>query len=426
MAHELRLHEKLSPAHVLAIPIVDQEMRNRVWWTCFLLDASLSAIADRPAFLQVEDVSADLPDDEVWNSLDDFGNPLPGTKAATLSDRLGSEGSIFGGKVVDRFGNPLGDGTATIQQQFLSHGSREYITLMLLFSKVIRYVKKSKAERTQQLKTVDPQLAKLDSQLLDWYARLPESMNLPTGPLLDLVTNEADQRKFVNISFLHLAFQATRILLHRPELTLQNFAWPSGSSFDVCTRASGTMTSILDRILAVDPRMEYINSFSSFCIFESGVIHLVNSIVGDLLTPEQLEVYTSATVTSPSAPTFASAGQDPRRQQQIFLDAAKRSLRTHLAALGGMKRFWATAECFYVTLAKLVVENRILTGEEVYGGEILQRLPSDPQEYFNLLLSEGALAQVSRLICLTQVSLPKLAYFPDQMNEMNSLQQFAR
>lgn len=408
MAHELRLNQKPVSSARLSISIVEQESRNRTWWACFILDSALSAIADRPPFLNVDDVTVDLPDDELWNNLDDWGNPLHGSKGDVISQRLRDEGSTHAGKMVDVSGNILGDGTNAIQEQFQSYGFRDYVQLDILFHKVVRYVKRNKAERAQQLRTVDPELAKLDSQLIDWFARLSDNMRLDTRPLIEIVTNESEQRKFVTASFLNLKYQTTRILLHRPELTLHNFAWPSGSSFATCTNAATTITAILERLLAVDPRMEYVNSFSSFCIFESGVIHLVNSIIADLLTPDQLEQYTQSTAatTGTLGPSMIKDDTDPsRNQQQMFLDGAKRSLRTHLAALAGLKRFWATAECYHVTLSRLVVENNILAPNEVYDRELFQRLPSDPQEYFNLLLSEAAQAQ---------------------MSEMNGLQQYAR
>ncbi|KAI9005726.1 fungal-specific transcription factor domain-containing protein [Hyaloraphidium curvatum] len=412
MAYELRLHLKPDAAALRSLPMVEREARCRTWWACFLLDACSSAVADRPPFLNVDDVTADLPDDDLWNSLDDWGNPIPGTKSALVSDQLRNDGIPTGGKVVDIFGNVMGDGTNLIHRQFQSYGFREFTSLMLLFSKVIRYVRKSKPERTQILKTVDPELAKLDSQLLDWYARLPESLGLSNQPLVELVTNDVEQRKFVATSFIHLLFQTTCILLHRPELTLHNFAWPSGSSFDACTRAANAINTILERLLAVDPKMEFINAFAAFCVFESGVIHLVNSIVGDLLTPEQLEAYTLPTTSTgiglaagaPSRNAKSTAAVDPRRQQQAFIEAAKRSLRTHLNALKSLKRYWASAECYYVTLGRLVVENNILPAVEVYE-QAPNLLPTDPVEYFNLLLSEGAQAQ---------------------MRDMDALQQFAR
>lgn len=431
MAHELRLHQRLAAPLSLSMSIVEQESRNRTWWACFLVDVSMSAIADRPGFVHVDDVTTDLPDDDLWNDLDDYGNPLPGSKGELVAERLRSEGNVHGGKVVNAFGQPLGDGSNSIQKQFHSHGFREYVTLMMLFSKVIRYVKRNKAERAASLRTVDPELAKLDSQLIDWYARLPEKLCLSSRPLVEIVRNEVDQRKFVSSSLINLVYHATYILIHRPELTLQNFAWPSGSSFDACTRAAGTITNILERLLSVDPKCEYVNAFAAFCIFESGVIHLVNSIVADLLTQEQLEAYTASAgtgVSSAGAPTRTKSMDsdrsinDSRRQKHAILEASKRGLRTHMAALGALKHYWASAECYFVTLGRLITENNILSPREIYGPERVQALPADPQEYFNLLLSEGGQAQVRRRLWRAVNNL--LTLF--QMSEMNALQRFAQ
>src|SRR4051794_6850807 len=162
MAHELKLHQRPTPAAIHLMTINDRECRNRVWWTCFLMDACSSALADRPTFVNVDEVTASLPDDDLWNGLDDVGLPLAGSKGdhiATNAARRGMSGLFGFGAPVKQV--PSAAGSTDVSQRFPSYGFREFVVLMKIFTRILTYIRGNKATEAalhSTLGVVDPEL----------------------------------------------------------------------------------------------------------------------------------------------------------------------------------------------------------------------------------------------------------------------------
>jgi hypothetical protein len=114
------------------------------------MDACSSALADRPTFVELDEVTVPLPDDDVWNGLDDYGLPMPGSKgdkiAATAAQRGVSAPFGFGGPWKQI---PSGAGSNTMFQQFPSYGFREFVLLMKVFSRILSYVRGNKSAKAQ-------------------------------------------------------------------------------------------------------------------------------------------------------------------------------------------------------------------------------------------------------------------------------------
>jgi hypothetical protein len=310
MAHEMRLQHQPTANMLQILTPVEAEKRKRIWWCCFLLDTCNSAVADRPPFIQPEEATIDLPDDAYWNSLDDEGNALPGV------------------------GN-------TINVHFPSKGFREYVALIVLLSMVLRHVRNRSGE-------VDSEHAKLENALHEWFNAIPQEVQLVT------FTGDVSRSEFVRIyaaAHLNIVYNCTCILLHRPQLTLSNFEWYNQRSFEACTFAAFSINSILVPLIEMDPTVQYMNPFLCFCVFESGMIHLVNAMLGDKL---------------PQSPIVQSQLQIQGltgNYHEMVQRTAKIAVGVHLDILDRLRHYWVAAEAYLLTLGKLAVEHNVVDEE---------------------------------------------------------------
>ncbi|KXS16372.1 hypothetical protein M427DRAFT_55790 [Gonapodya prolifera JEL478] len=355
MAHELRLHKRASPNVVKSQTLNDREARNRVWWLCFAMDACANAIADRPTFVNLEEVTVALPDDELWNGLDDYGMPVPGSKAdeiAKAAEKRGMTG-LFGnsGMSWELAALPSGSSNA-LAPRFPSYGFREYVTLMKLFCRVLAHARARKAARKPSdngYSAVEEHVAGvqdvgvLDVALNEWFASLPPHLREIGSVKSD---NDVEHQRtltlFCQSSFLHIVYYTTRILLHRPDLSVRNFSWPTQHSFEACTGAAGHIDNIIRRLSEVEPTFAHLNPFAAYCIFESGMVHLVNSIVLDIA---------QSRAPMPTANENVNAND--------LAQKAKASVRGHISALEKLTQYWVVGEAYLVNLKKLAAENRV-------------------------------------------------------------------
>ncbi|KAJ3316981.1 hypothetical protein HDU93_004221, partial [Gonapodya sp. JEL0774] len=338
MVLEMRWHEPPEPQLLARLSPLEYEIRKRSWWLCFLFDTISSVTAGRPSFVDPEEPMVDFPDDDLWNSLDEEGNPTPATEGYHSWVQQGKMGVI--GLVTSRTGNKQSSqGFSHLRHAYNTLGHAlpsiyftESAEMIVIFNRVAKYVRIHKSRRTH-IGLVDEKLRALDMQLKEFWAKLSDRARMeiipkrfqPTGN----VVHDIDVLEFVGNANLHLLFHSATILLHRPELTLQDFVWPTRASFDVCTNSADRIAIIAERMLLAVPNLSDFSPAINFPLFEAGMVHLVNALVSSLIPASPSS---SGQPGSPSAPTVE------------VMDRARKSVSLILEALNRLRKYWASAE----------------------------------------------------------------------------------
>ncbi|KXS16375.1 hypothetical protein M427DRAFT_296769 [Gonapodya prolifera JEL478] len=356
MILEMRWHEQPDMAMMAFITPLEFEIRKRAWWLCFLFDTISSITAGRPSFVDPDEPMVDYPDDELWNSLDDDGFPTPSTPGYAAWVQQGKRGmlGITGTRVASpATGSPFTTlrmaqpSYNTLGQSLPSLYFCETAEMIVIFNRVVKYVRIHKSRRTQ-IGLIDDKLSTLDMQLKEFWGRLSDRARQEFQPTRFLPTGGVVEEEVLELcgnANLHLLFHSATILLHRPELTLQDFVWPTRASFDVCTHAANRIAIIAERMLAAAPLLSHFSPAVNFPLFEAGMVHLVNALVSSLIPPSPKA---NGQPGEPSAPTAE------------VMTRARRSVAVTLEALNRLRRYWASAEAYHASLSKAARENGIL------------------------------------------------------------------
>ncbi|KAJ3321716.1 hypothetical protein HDU93_003189, partial [Gonapodya sp. JEL0774] len=119
------------------------------------------------------------------------------------------------------------------------------------------------------------------------------------------------------------------------------------TSFEACTGAAAEIDSIIRRVSEEEPTFAHLNPFAAYCIFESGMVHLVNAIVLDMAHVRGIP---------PSNAPFRNTAE--------LATKAKASVRVHIAALEKLSCYWLVGDAYHVNLKKLAAENRVFESTE--------------------------------------------------------------
>ncbi|KXS12034.1 hypothetical protein M427DRAFT_137594 [Gonapodya prolifera JEL478] len=354
MAMEMKWHLQPSVRVSRSMTLLEREYRIRTWWCVIWIDANFSAMASRDTFVNVNETSVDYPDDETWNSLDEFGRPMPGSKAEQVLRQMVVEGKISpSSRGAQGFYSDPGPAQSTFSSEInlehsiknlypegtlptvMSMGFRESSTLVQIYSKVIQLVRRRGKNRFEGQEFFD-----LTVQLTEWFKTLPSQYREMVMPSNRNGVNQGshynhETATFLTASYLHLLYNGTIILLSRPEMNFENFSWPSLETYQTCSRAAERIADLSQQVMDVDPNFDHAHFFMAFLLFESGMIHVANTL--------------------PSAmPWMKPALANSVRTR------SQRDLLIVLTALERMMRWWATAERYYGTLKNLALRYGVL------------------------------------------------------------------
>ncbi|KAJ3341588.1 hypothetical protein HDU93_004490 [Gonapodya sp. JEL0774] len=302
-------------------------------------------MASRDTFVNVNETSVDYPDDETWNSMDEFGRPMPGTKAEQVLRQMVVDGRISpssrGAQGFYSDHRMPGQNIFTESDINLEHsiknlypegtlptvmslGFRESSALVQIYSKTIQLVRRRGKHRFEGHEYFD-----VSVQLSEWFATLPmQYRDIGLPPKMGTRGGKTlyhgghlnqDVFVFLTAAYLHLLYNGTIILLNRPEMNFENFMWLSEENFQICSRAAESISEISQKVLDVDPNYDHVHIFVAFLLFESGMIHVVNCLPNAMPWVD---------------PTIAKLARS-RSQHNLLIV---------LTALERMMRWWATAE----------------------------------------------------------------------------------
>ncbi|KXS21878.1 hypothetical protein M427DRAFT_280875 [Gonapodya prolifera JEL478] len=330
MVLELKWHETPDPETLAQLTPLEIETRKRTWWFVFYFDTLSSVIAGRPSLVDPNKSYVDFPDDEVWNNLSSDGHYRPNQMNRGV---LGT----FGLATMSKFD--------TLQLRWPSKFHREHMQVAVIFGRVAGYTKSEKSSRTS-IGHLDERLCMLDLQLKEFWAGLSEEARTEYVPRLhDGKVTSLELRILAGSACLHILYHTTVILLHRPELTLQDFVWPTRTSFDVCTYAANRVAIIMERLLATEPTLRYFSAALTFPVFEAGMVHLMNALVSSLI---------------PASPTVDANAVPATSPSSDLLKSSRRSVAILIKALDALRRFWASADAYYESMVRVAVANGII------------------------------------------------------------------
>ncbi|KAJ3041018.1 hypothetical protein HK097_002401, partial [Rhizophlyctis rosea] len=338
MAQELKLNvePEFEEAYASAnrLSWLERETRRRLWWCCFVLDRYAGAAADRSMIINEKDCKVYLPSNEyAWNSVNEvndepseIGNNKDSFQIAVLTST-----NMF---------------TPGIPAQ---NGFGYFVLLTKIFGKIVEYSNHFKnpqrnggpgsanptvttpiasgtnpsAPGANAAPDTDYQLSILDASLRDWFASLPDWMRT----VGDVYTNELGSRNPPSwqIAYLHIFYHTCVILLHRPKMMIALREQPQSVQFSppfiVCNSSAGEISAVISKVMATNPNFYYFSPFTGFCIFQSGLIHVM----------------------------AAQVSNDPG-----IVKAAQRNVEVHVAALGGVAKYWFMGGRLHSVLRNLI------------------------------------------------------------------------
>ncbi|KNC98880.1 uncharacterized protein SPPG_09320 [Spizellomyces punctatus DAOM BR117] len=335
MAQELKLNVEPDFEEAFAggsrMGWLEKETRRRLWWCCFVLDRYAGAAADRSMIINEKDCKVYLPSSEIsWESLDPSeiaknvsGLPTPDSYQIAV---LTSTNAFTPGIPAQ---SPYG----------------YFILLVKIFGKIVEYSNLFKtAQRTNTTPALTPdadyQLSVLDASLRDWFGSLPEWMRVIGDSFVPELTSTNPPSW--HIAYLHIFYHTCVIVLHRPKMmvTLRDIRAKSGSaaatsspSFVVCLSSANEISAVLQKVMKTNPDFLYFSPFVAYCIFQSGLVHLMTMQLG----------------ATPGGARSQATGEDKEMEAQ-----AESNVEVHMKALKGVGRYWFMAGRLFTMLKSLV------------------------------------------------------------------------
>ncbi|KAJ3098486.1 hypothetical protein HDU97_003985 [Phlyctochytrium planicorne] len=305
---------------------LERERRRRIWWTCFVLDRYAGAAADRSMIINEKDCKVYLPSAEsLWKSVSNNNEEpvesIPSNGAFQISVLTST--SAFTPGVP--FQNPFG----------------YFVLLTKVFGKIIEYTNMHKnsgkngnatnfvngplggpAKLTQGQ---DPefQLSILDASLKNWFTNIPDWMKNLGGDFTDDLASENPPS--YGVAYLHIFYHTCMILLYRPKMMTILRDNPKNvqrsPAFSVCHSSASEVTSVIRKVQNVNPDLYFMTAFVAFCIFQSGLIHVMAA-----------QVSSDAQV----------------------VENSKRNADLHVSALAGVAKYWFMAGRLHSVLKNLI------------------------------------------------------------------------
>ncbi|TPX62880.1 hypothetical protein PhCBS80983_g00149 [Powellomyces hirtus] len=345
MAQELKLNVEPDLEDTFAggsrMTWLEKESRRRLWWNCFVLDRYAGAAADRSMIINEKDCKVYLPATEL-----DWENETgPGAVACGLPPN-------------DTYQIAVLTSTNTFTPGMPSQSPYGYFVLLVkIFGKILEYSNVLKStQRTNVTPALTPdadyQLTVLDASLRDWFSSLPDHMHnfgsenatgSAAGPMPSWPT-----------AYLHIFYHLCVIMLHRPKMMIgvrdpQDAGAPpellQNPAFVVCLSSANAIAKVIGIVSETNPHFLHISPFVGFCIFQSGLVHLLASQLGGRSN------YTS--------PGTTKSRQWTDSQLSTVRSQAEHNVTAHLAALQGVSRFWYMPSRLHSMLKNLAVGSRV-------------------------------------------------------------------
>ncbi|KAJ3153480.1 hypothetical protein HDU89_000507 [Geranomyces variabilis] len=353
MAQELKLNvepdfeDSFAPAADLTW--LDKESRRRLWWNCFVLDRYAGAAADRSMIINEKDCKVYLPSlEQYWES-------------ETGPSELATTGP---GGTNDTYQIAVLTSTNVFTPGLSSQSPYGYFVLLIkIFGKILEYTNLLKStQRSSVTPALNPdadyQLTVLDASLRDWFSSLPEWVHdFGLDGKLGGSSNgnggaAPDGTSPWQTAYLHIFYHVCVIMLHRPKMSasvrnggdgggggaVSGAAVLQNASFIVCLSSANAVAKILTLVAQTNPNFLYFSPFVGFCIFQSGLVHLLASQLGGRAAGRSGGGNSAAANGSSSSANAAVGWTDP--QLASVISQAEYNVAGHLAALAGVSRYW--------------------------------------------------------------------------------------
>ncbi|KXS16393.1 hypothetical protein M427DRAFT_154368 [Gonapodya prolifera JEL478] len=327
------------------------EFRQRIMWflyvaaTDYLLNYDGESYPD-PKSAAFDNLPNMMPNDELWNGLDDLGHPIPGTSAVRIVRKLVAQG-VCQAVPLSQPNNPSG-----LQRRFPSYGFTERCALYLLLNRVQRLVRAR--ERDPEANLRGDSMKALELDLARWDANLPQY--LKTSLVADLpqtATYDEDavplpeDMLFHSAHGLRLMFCLTQILLHRPSGALVGdgtpvLSWPSPHSREICYSAARESTHVVSRLLKHNPDCSRINTNAFYAVFQCGAVHA--------LCRYELK---NADPSSSFLEAILGPGSPHVDRVSAAIIKSEEGLAVHLEILRRMAHCWGAGANYYTTLRRM-------------------------------------------------------------------------
>ncbi|KAI8588085.1 fungal-specific transcription factor domain-containing protein [Geranomyces variabilis] len=353
MAQELKLNVEPdfedSFASTANLTWLDKESRRRLWWNCFVLDRYAGAAADRSMIINEKDCKVYLPSlEQYWES-------------ETGPSELATTGP---GGTNDTYQIAVLTSTNVFTPGLSSQSPYGYFVLLIkIFGKILEYTNLLKStQRSNVTPALNPdadyQLTVLDASLRDWFSSLPEWVHdFGLDGKLGGSSNgnggaAPDGTSPWQTAYLHIFYHVCVIMLHRPKMSasvrnggdgggggaVSGAAVLQNASFIVCLSSANAVAKILTLVAQTNPNFLYFSPFVGFCIFQSGLVHLLASQLGGRAAGRSGGGNSTAAIGSSSSANAAVGWTDT--QLASVISQAEYNVAGHLAALAGVGRYW--------------------------------------------------------------------------------------
>ncbi|KAJ3104976.1 hypothetical protein HDU96_008753 [Phlyctochytrium bullatum] len=175
----------------------------------------------------------------------------------------------------------------------------------------------------------DYQLSILDASLRTWFANIPDWMRNLGNEFTDDLASENPPS--FGVAYLHIFYHTCLILLHRPKMMTILRENPKNvqrsPAFSVCHNSASEVTAVIRKVQTVNQDLYYMTAFVAFCIFQSGLIHVMAA-----------QVSSDAQV----------------------VENSKRNADLHLSALAGVAKYWFMAGRLHDVLKGLIATSGMM------------------------------------------------------------------
>ncbi len=373
---------------------IDAETRRRIWWSLYNLDRCTAVAADRSCLISDTECLIALPcHQQAWESDGmDFSRPLlesvAPSRLAALSEEAVASSDVMAphlSNLAQQWQSLNVDNLPACLAMVLSAGGEEVNVMSEMIPKLQQVRKISSVE--EGIKLVEPNVAVYQAMLNNIVGKIVEfhqwclfrdlnPFNPPATQLGDIARKKLgmvddmlkrwwemipseikeyeteNKQSKTTIPYLHLFYRTAIVLLHCPRDTnlmrLENdVSWLSGDSFLRCSEEATFIADLLENILKASPDLTRADPYASFCIFQTGLIHLVGI--------KNLQQQMILACGSPDC------GADDLVE---LVNEAKRQLDFHICALRVLGKRWMTAHRLCQIISKLVedVQAPLVTG----------------------------------------------------------------
>ncbi|KAJ1978329.1 hypothetical protein H4R35_001948 [Dimargaris xerosporica] len=377
MAYDLGLHRDPDQMRMLNNSKLDVELRRRVWWCCYVLDATASAVLGRPPVIKDMDFDCEFP--TMAEAPDDLGQIFAATaeqvrKAQGHTPVLASPGSLASpGANASSPGTLVPDAPLQIPYQpppanpafqfAIDQHYHHLLTLVHLLNRVLRQVYGYQSvflkKEYHPMAIVIP-VVQLDKQLRSWLINLPPELKYSPS---DYFILRPPVHRFITI--IHAMYHTTLILLHRPFLAQQ---WHVPTTTLLTKGFASSQVNPICTLASRDPCEDLTSSeFSSLqiCTASAAALSCILQVVGQPLASGG-SIFTIYKVMTAAIVHLHNAHSDNPR----YALSARSYLKMSLGILDRLKIRWNSASKLLTVLTELALERNIDLTDVPYPSEL--------------------------------------------------------